>query len=168
MDLISGQIVVFGDGELSYETEEEFYNFSLDDHITHFVCMAMRPGFEELSTKLEHTHYKPLTSRNDLMHMRALSWNDITWFVISIPTEEKNLLEDMAGSCGMRVADGVPVMIGHGCREQFPIHGNNVFTLENMSGHPIYQNDERINSALRESEAQSAENIRTGKGDHVN
>jgi hypothetical protein len=163
MELVAGRIVIVGDGEFSYETEDEFCHFASDNRLTHFVCMAMRPGFEELSAKLEHTHYKPLTVRNNLMHMRALLWNDIVWFVVSIPTEEKHLLEEVAGSCGMRVANGVPTMFGHGCRMQFPINGNNVFALENVAGHPIYQNDDRINSALRETEVQSAEKIRSGK-----
>lgn len=163
MELIEGLVLVFGDGEYSYETEETFSAFAENDRLTHYVCIHSRPGFEELSTKLEHTHYKPLTIRNELMHMRALLWNDVLWYVLSMPSIEKHLLENMAGLCGMRIANGVPMMIGRNCREQFPISGKNVFTLENISGHPVYQNDELLNRAILHAEEQAAESIRFGK-----
>lgn len=162
MELKEGMVLVFGDGEFSYETEEDFFSFTKDERLIHYVCMAMRPGIEELSTRLEHTHYKPLTPRNDLLHIRVLLWNDIHWIVISIPSEDKQLLESMAGSCGMRVVNGVPVILGNGSLEQFPIN-KNAFTLENLSDHPVYRNDDALNRVMQEAEHQIAEDIRTGK-----
>lgn len=163
MELIEGLIVVLGDGQYSYESEDVFVDFAANERLIHYACMAKRPGFEELSTKLEHTHYKPLTARNELMSMRAFLWNGVLWYVISIPSEERHLLENMAGSYGMRVANGVPMMLGHNCRMHFPIHGKNVFTLENVSGHPVYRNDDAINRAMQQAEHETAEKIRADK-----
>ncbi len=163
MELKEGLVLVLDDGSYSYELEKDFVAFAADERLIHYACMAARPGFEELSAKLEHTHYKPLTVRNELMSVRALLWNDITWFVISIPSKEKHLLEDMAGTYGMRVANGVPMMFGHNCRMHFPIRGKNVFTLENVAGHPVYRNDAAINCAMQQAEREAAENIRADK-----
>ena len=163
MDLREGIVVIFGDGFCDEETEEEFCVFAEDESRTHYVCMISRPGIQECATKLEHMHYKPLTPRNDLMSLRALLWNEIPWFVISVPTEEKHLLEELVGTCGLRVANGIPMMLGAGCRERFPISGENVFTLENVAGHPVYRNDDTINHAMHVMEEEAAEQIREGK-----
>ncbi|MEA3392118.1 MAG: hypothetical protein U9Q91_03975 [Candidatus Marinimicrobia bacterium] len=162
MNLKEGQVLVHGDGFIKPETEKELCKFAENEDLIHYVCMSMRHGVEEFTTKLEFTHYKPGTSRNDLLSLRTLVWNGLLWFVISVPYTEKHFTEKILPLYGLRTADGVPMMIGSG-RTQFPITGANVFTLENVSGHPTYRNDSDINQAMRIAERQSAEDIRSGK-----
>ncbi len=168
MEVKEGQVVVFGDGYYTYETEKELCNFAENKELTHYVCMSMRSGVKKFTTKLEFTHYKPGTSRNDLLSIRILAWNDLTWFVISVPSKEKHLLDDVLILCGLRVADGVPMILGAGCRAQFPITGDNVFTLENVSGHPVYCNDDAINQAMHIAERQAVEKIRSSEKNKAN
>lgn len=156
-------VYVFGDGDLFFESEEDLCIFVQNDAYIHFVCMKNRLGTEELTTKLEFTHYKPQTARNDLMVLRVLLWSGIVWFVISIPASEKYLMEEVVSLCGMRIVNGVPTIFEEGKISQFPIKSDNVFTLENVRDHPVYQNDPSINTALKIAEQETIEKIRNGE-----
>ncbi len=168
MHLREGQVLVHEDGYYEYETIDYLRNFIKDVNLIHYVCMMTRPGVEEFVTKLEFLHYEPLTTRNDLLSIHTLVWNELPWIIISVPLKEKHFSENLLPLCGLRVVDGIPMMFGAGCNEQFPISGNNVFTLENVSGHPVYQNNAKINQTMCTAEAQSVEDTRKGKAKKTN
>lgn len=165
IELTEDQIGIFNDGFVTYETVDEFKKFAADDTLAHYAMLAVRPGCQEFLTNVEMSHYKPRTPRNDLFSIRFFIWSDLVWFVMSVPFNERMLVESVMGSCGLRVADGVPTMIANGQITTFMITGDNVFTIENVSDHPVYRNDNTINAALRIAENDAAERI--GKGGKV-
>ena len=149
------------DGCLVSETDEQMQEFMRNERFIHYVGMINppRPGVSECITLLEHKHYQPKTPRNELFIMRLIDWNDIMWVIISIPIEEKNLMEAVADECGLRIADGIPTMISGGGVERFPISNERIFTLENKSGHLVYRNDPVINEVLLASEIETFDRI---------
>lgn len=146
--------VVDGNGILVSENEKQFLEFMAVERFVHFVGMMNppRPGVSECITLLEHTYYKPNTPRNELFIMRIVEWANMVWVIISIPTEERSFMEQIADSCGLRIANGTPTIIdGKGVR-QFPANNERVFTLENKPGHLVYQNDDRLTRQLLDAE----------------
>ena len=121
--------------------------------------MATRPGLLECLTLLEHRDYKPLTERNKLFFLRSVEWESMFWIVVSIPTDERHLMENAARESGLRIADGLPAVLTGTGMNFFPIKSPKAFSLENVSGHPVYRNDPQVNRAMREGEIASAERI---------
>lgn len=128
-------------GEMIEESPSDYHRFFANPKFIHYVGMLMppRPGFEDCIKMLEFTHYVPNTERNHLFVMRVLDWADILWGIISIPFEEKHFMERMAQVNGLRIADGIPTMFAEGGVHPFPIMSRNLFTLENLPNHPVYQ-----------------------------
>jgi hypothetical protein len=48
-------------------------------------------------------------------------------------------MDRAADAAGLRVADGIPTIFTGGRVANFPAKGDNVFTLENKAGHPVYK-----------------------------
>lgn len=128
------------DGIPRAESEEDTRVFFDDPHYIHYVGMINppRPGFSECIQMLEHLHFAPGTLRNDLFYMRVVNWQGIIWGIVSIPFAEKVLMESMVQVNGLRIANGIPVMLGDGGVHKFPVDSKNFFVLENISGHPVY------------------------------
>ena len=158
-------LIMDGGIEVS-ETEErlrEFINNS--ESFIHYIGMMIphRPGVKECITALENRYYKPGTDRNELFIMRIIKFCNILWCIISIPIHEKQLMEEVVKECGLRIADGVPTMIGDGGMVKFPVDNKRVFTLENEKDHPVYRNDPVVNNALLEQERDSISKIQNGE-----
>lgn len=152
--------IVEDEGILIGETDEELKNFMQNESFIHYVSHASRPGIGECLTLLEFRDYKPGTPRNDLFIMRIIEWEGLTYIAVSIPIDEKHLMEKAVEETDLKIADGVPTMMGGGEVNHFPMCNKRVFTLENTSGHPVYRNDPEVNDALRESESESMARIR--------
>jgi hypothetical protein len=168
MFLKEGMVLIYGDGSFEYESMDDFCHFAANEKLVHYVCLSIRVGVEEFVTRLEFTHYHPNNAeRNDLLSLRSLIWSELPWVVISVPLEENHLVQEIAEMSTMRIASGRPVVISGDKTDSFPINGKNVFTIENMPGHPIYRNDSAINSALRTAENELVDRIREGK-DKIN
>lgn len=129
---------VVGDGELVPETDDAFQTFVKEPGRVHYVAMAIRPGIADCLRVLELRHYAPRTPRNDLFHLRFFDWSDLSWFIVSIPVNERHFMKTAAAH-GLRIATGIPTVISSNKIKQFPITGLNVFVLENTKGHPIYK-----------------------------
>ncbi len=147
------------DGTETSESIESFNRFTRNDRFTHFICMATRPGLLDCVTLLEHRDYKPFTERNKLFFLRSVEWESIFWIVVSMPTNERHLMEQAVKECGLRIANGLPAMLTATGMSMFPIDSPNAFSLENVSGHPVYRNNPEVNRAMRESEIESARRI---------
>lgn len=128
-------------GETITESPTDFQRFFANPGYIHYAGMLQppRPGVSDCIQMLEHTHYKPGTNRNHLFMMRLLDWQDMLWVIISIPIAEKVNMERVAQVNGLRVANGVPTMFAGGDVHHFPVSNDRIFTLENVSGHPVYR-----------------------------
>ena len=151
-------ILVLQDGGLPIvEKMEDFQKFLEVDKFIHYagVLQPYRPGVVECINVLEHKYYKPGTYRNELYILRYIAWNETVWMLLSIPFEEKLIMEKVCKQCGLRVADGIPTMIGGGKVSYFPANIDKVFTLENQPGHPAYRNDSKLDEQLRKGEQET-------------
>lgn len=122
------------------ESYDQVRAFVADPKWMHFVGMLMRPGVGGCAETLEHTHYKPGTPANDLFQLHIIKWEDLVWGLISIPIEDRSKMERAAAANGLRIANGVPFMIGPNGPSRFPVENNRIFTLENIKGHLVYKN----------------------------
>jgi hypothetical protein len=131
--------VVEDGGVLVEESEADLQAFFKEPGRVHFVMMALRAGVMDCVQTLEHTHYEPRTPRNDFFVLRYLRWHDLDWLIVSIPEDEKKLMEGAAAANGLKIVSGVPTMIDSSDMSQFPVRGPNVLTVENVPGHPVYK-----------------------------
>lgn len=122
------------------ESEVDYQRFFADPKFIHYVGMLnpLRPGVPDCFHTLEFQYYKPRTARNHLYILRLLEWCDMLWGIVSIPIEEKHLMERAAKVNGLRVVDGVPTLFDGGVHH-FPVSNSRIFTLENVPGHPVYK-----------------------------
>lgn len=129
--------------------------------LVHYIGMVNppRPGIRECFTTLEYIHFPPGTALNDEFQLAVVEWNDIGWIIVSIPLTKASLMETVARQCGLRVADGIPMMVTGEGFERFPFTNGNTYVLENQSGHPIYRNDPIVNKQLHNAEMETVERI---------
>jgi hypothetical protein len=103
-------------------------------------CMLpRRHGALLFITMLEHIWFPPDTDKNFEFLMIQLGWKHMIFFVVSVPSKFRPHIDTLAPKCGIRIADGVPMVIDHKGSSVFPIKSNNTFVLENTSDHPIYR-----------------------------
>lgn len=122
-----------GDGVRVSESTEETRLFFSKSGLVHYILLVVGSGVCDCLQTLEHTHYTPKTDRNDLFILRYLKWEDLDWFIVSIPFGERGHMDRVALAHNLRIADGVPVMITENGICRFPINGENCYTLENLS-----------------------------------
>ena len=106
------------------------------------VCDLQRLGAMLFMTRLEYEHFPPDTEKNNIFDFIIVQWPDdfkMNWAVVSVPIEYKPYVYSIATECGLRVADGVPTILGGDNIQTFPLNGPNVFTLENISTSLIYE-----------------------------
>jgi hypothetical protein len=152
---------VLQDGEEPLvESDEDLTKFLADTRYIHFVAMAMRPGVGECLTLLEHSEYKPGTSRNHLFHLRVFEWEELVWYLASIPIEDMSLMEATASECGLRITKDTMALMNPGGISVFPIDNERVYMLLNQSNHPVYKNDPMVNSELLHQECEHIDAIR--------
>ena len=105
------------------------------------VGMMMRPGVVQFSSTLEYTYFHPDTDVESEFEMRYFNWQDILFMIITIPMEKREFADKAAKECGINISDGVPHIFSVGKAESFPLDGDNTMTLENVHGHPVYNNN---------------------------
>jgi hypothetical protein len=120
----------------------------------HYVSLSVRPGALAMMATVEYNLFPPRSAFNQMFHVHSLMWEWMPLQVFSVPYLAEGQVKAIAKALGMRIADGVPTLVEHG---KPPIHfpgGNNVFTLENDEGSPIYRNRQRDNDAVIEREGE--------------
>jgi len=137
-------------GSFQVNSDEEMQKVVMDDNYLFYVGMAQppRPGFVEFITHVEYEHYTPGTDREDLYRLWVIKWGGILWVMIGVPLVDEKLIQKSAELCGLRIADGIPTMLGNGNNEPFPVSRFNVYTMENHPDHPVYRNDPTVNVVL--------------------
>lgn len=123
-----------------------------------YVAMTQRPGVLLFLALLEHTFFKPGTEDNDKLVVHVINWNNTRWVIITIPLIDKVKAEGCAKKSGLRVADGIPIMISNKGKESFPLDMDNVFCLENEKDSPVYKGITSAD-AMREAEMQLVDKI---------
>lgn len=139
--------------------EKTLQELADDPSLFHIVygIEPLRPGGRLFSVKLEYEHYEPDTARNDLFQMRFTKLDEMLLAIITIPLSEKHIAEKVAEETGMRLADGIPFVMGElvkitgNTRPEYMLeetkkdakflHMNSprVFSLENASNSNVYK-----------------------------
>jgi hypothetical protein len=102
-------------------------------------AMSQRPGAMRFFHELEHTFFPPRSPLNEQFAMLFVYWQDLMFMGCRVPMDMQPCTSLTAQRTEMRIADGVPTMMGGGDVFRFPVNGPNVFTLENMPGSKVYQ-----------------------------
>lgn len=141
--------------------------------------LSTRLGAHIFIVRLEHTHYPPGRPENRDFQMMRLRWQDLEWWVVSIPDADKRLAEDVAARTGMRLADGVPTVfeklslfgapaLALGSLRKadadtvdvFPLSGPEVWTLENDANSKLDRMRQKIDRQYAlEAESKEAQAI---------
>ena len=133
-----------------------------EENKLHLIMQMGRNGGSLFLVKMEYGYFPPRTNRNQLFEMALLEWpmkDSLRWSITSFPIEFKADAEKIAKECGLRFADGIPMLFGDGKVQQFPLEGKTVFTVENISGHKAYTNDPKILKQLQNEEDAACETI---------
>ncbi len=115
--------------------------FFADPTKIHIIGMTSppRPGLVDCIQTLRDSHYLYPEKRRALLSMQSFVWFDIQWIIVSIPADERDLLERCATASGLEIVDGIPAVLNSGGIHFFPISNERMFTFENRSGHPAYK-----------------------------
>jgi len=114
------------------------------------VCMLTRPGVNLFMITLEYNHFIPGTDANDEFLVWQMSFDGLPFMVLSIPADKKDLAFQVAGETGMKISDGIPILIGGGAEQVFPVAGENTFTLTNHPDSPAYASHEEKEAYIKE------------------
>lgn len=125
----------------------------------HLIVDINRIGAKLFNVKMEYTYFAPRSGKNYLFEMVIIKWPHLknmpppfVWTVCSFPIEFKPQAEAVAKECGLRLADGIPTVFDGEGAHHFPMNGPTVFTLENVTGHRVYNNDPGEADRLRKEE----------------
>ena len=111
-----------------------------------FSVEPRRIGARAWMTFLEWRHFSPKLGLNHLFVLAYVKFEGMLFGMVIIPREKLPEADAIAKEVGLRRADGVPTLIAFENGRQrvkfFPFNYNNVFNLENVRGHFVYQNDD--------------------------
>lgn len=136
-----------------------------DPKKAHFVIQTDRLGSSLFPVKLEYEHYRPRSGRNKLLDFDVMNWPYVgnqpmlMWFVVSIPKEDYHLAEQVAKECGLEIINDVTVVLHEGKAEEFPLQGDNVYTLKNNTSSVQYKNDGETIEKQKAAEKKMCEDI---------
>jgi hypothetical protein len=95
-------------------TPEDLKKLGDDPSLFHVIFMFDRPGANYFANYLEFTYFPPDGPLNKELQYRAYRWHDMLWAIISIPVEKQQLCYETAEITKMRLANGLPCMLGAG------------------------------------------------------
>lgn len=123
-----------------------------DPNLVSYCSMLVRPGIHAWTVELEYTMFKPDTEANMGFHLATMKWpGDMPlpaglWCVATFEKRAQIFAEGILWKHGLRKIEqgSIPMVLGGGKQQVFPIKGPNVFYLENHSkgaSNVIYTND---------------------------
>ncbi len=127
------------DGTQKEEDEKESEQFFSNPLYVHYVGLLQRPGVVDCAQMLEFHYYPVGTFANSFLHVRSIEWEGCLWVVISIPQGDRKKMERVTQVNRLRIANGIPCIISSKGLSRLPVPTDHVFTLENISGHPVYK-----------------------------
>lgn len=138
-----------------------------DPDKVHFIVQTERLGSRLFCVKLEYTYYRPRSGRNKLFDFHMVNWPYIDgqpvmmWFVVGIPKSEMEYAETVAKECGLEIINDTQVMWTPGqSAEEFPMKGENVYTLKNNPKNAEYSSGEDFEGIEQIEEKQETINAR--------
>ncbi len=105
------------------------------------VALAQRPGVMRFFVTLEHRHFPPRSSLNNLFHFFVMSWPEnlnFFWMVAIVPVEKRPEVHQVAEEMGLVLRDGIPHIITVEGIQTFPLQHQRVVTVENDATSPLY------------------------------
>lgn len=120
-------------------SQDEVVRAASDPSKLAIIAMLSRPGVRRFAMTLEHRYYPPDTPANDDFQLFISKWAGMAFVIMVIPIEHRPRVEEVARESQLRVADGVPTMVETDGLHPFFVNGPNAFSLENMSGSPVYK-----------------------------
>lgn len=125
-----------------------------------YVSTLARPGMQLFITRLEYEHYTPDTPSNDVFHLHAVKWCDMQWFVVQIPTADRDKAMALAAECDIKLTDGLPLSISTPTDEWFPLDpDSNSFVMVNLSGSAAYTSNREERATLISNEMRACAGI---------
>lgn len=121
----------------------------------HVISQMHRPGVRLFACKLEYTYYPPRSGKNYKFEMSLLKWPEdfpMLWAIMTVPIEDRPYVEEIAAQCGLKLANGIPLVLGGGKEQWFPMKSDRVWSLENTPDHPVYSNNPAVLKELEEKE----------------
>jgi hypothetical protein len=115
-------------------------------------------------TQLEYTYFRPDTPMQEQFSVYMMRWQGLHWVIVQIPKTHEEIAKSLLFDHGLKIggendpkgARGYTfTLIDASGVHQFPIHGDNVFCLENHSKgtkHVAYTNDRDKLKAAQEAE----------------
>lgn len=98
------------------------------------VVLLSRRSVSVFMVDLEYRHYIPDTPHNDLFEMFVVRWEDMQWVIIEIPKNDLEIAKKVAQKYDLEIQLGhIPVVVDSNGPKQFPVQGENVATLINLS-----------------------------------
>ena len=167
-------------------TLDDFKKRASDPNLIHFMGMVgpRRPGVIGFITYLEYMYFPPYYPKpddtdgsilkaelkqhglgsTDDFNVMIIEWQEMVLAVVSIPKDRMIEAQAVAKQFGLRVSNGIPMMIGGKLddfqRVPFPNY-ENVHGLENIHGHLVYTNDqEKIKELLKTEDEETEELVK--------
>ena len=138
------QVMLGGDNVISKFSIDDLIKLGKDESLFHIIISMARKGGAEFAHRLEFGSFPPNTELSNQMQFRWFKWKfPYPWNIISIPIEKREAAEKAAEESGMRIADGIPFLVGPMMASHrpeklkdikdinwFPMNGTTVYTLE--------------------------------------
>lgn len=111
---------------------------SRGDHFL-LVADAARPGAPNTIVQIEYQLFPPGTALNYLLDLYHALWQEMLFHIVVVPKTWRSKVTRVVTRCGMRIADGIPMMISKDGHEFFPTGNHStIFTMENREGSPVH------------------------------
>jgi len=75
-------------------------------------------------------------------------WDGMIWMVVQIPIKDRPIVEAVCDKYNLRLADGIPIMLSGGKAVQFPLSGDNVWSLESHGKPPEGEEENQLIDAI--------------------
>jgi hypothetical protein len=140
---------------------EKFEDFLKNERFIHYMGMTspFKPGIRECVLNIKYTHYRKENPRSALFFMHTACWANRDWIIMSVPIEDKNVVEKVAKNCGLEAILGVPKWNVGGKLEPFFVDNGRIFVLDNTPDHPIRRGDPLIKQVIMDAEREAIDRI---------
>ena len=98
----------------------------------YIIGCLLRPGTLKFATELEHTYFPPDTDRNDFYNIFRISYCNMPYYIIEIPSHSLEIVKKLANSLDLNVINGKPYNNEQGSF-RLACNAESCFTLETKS-----------------------------------
>ena len=98
----------------------------------YIIGCLLRPGTLKFATELEHTYFPPDTDSNDFYNIFRISYCNMPYYIIEIPSHCLEIVKTLANSLDLNVISGKPYNSEQGSF-RLACNAESCFTLETKS-----------------------------------